>query len=361
METLRSRLKWIAKGVSHFIELGAPSEQEIRSWIEEEMGGVDRFDRFQKKGDRLIRAIAPERLLVVGAGNLAVSLWQSLLVGFILGSSIWVKPGSGTEKELHFFLKRFPISLRRRVTVLKKVPTEILKLADAVVVLGSDETIEVIQKSLHPKQRWVAYGHRTSAIWVGTRPKRSEVYDQIVQDICLYQQQGCLSPRWIWLAEKVNAFLFLEELVQAMDRWSSRNFSKKGSRGLTPTQEVLIYELRETHRALGNKVYASVNTLDWTVIFDEQGSSELSDLPRVIFVRGVSEKDLMKEFAWMMGDLSTVGIYGGPSESLESIWFRWGASRICSVGEMQRPPLNWFHDGRPQISDLVRWVEKSAY
>ncbi len=355
METTRSRIKLLSKALSDFSQLGSPSLHELRSWVVEEIGELDLLDSFQKKGNRSVRAIAPERLLIIGAGNLAVSLWQSLLVGFVLGSQIWVKAGSGTEKDLIFFLQRFPIQFRCRVTVLPQVPSELLKLADAVMVLGSDQTIEMIQKEIHPKQRLIAYGHRTSALWIAEMPRSAKIFDRIAEDISIYGQQGCLSPRWIWLSPSINGTLFSKKLGLALNRWRERN---RKSIALTPTQEALIYELRETHRALGNQVEASEGDLEWTVIEDFHGNSELTDLPRVIFVRSLSEKGLQKEFAWICGDLSTVGVYGSPSKALERLWIRWGASRICPVGKMQRPPLNWFHDGRPQLSDFVRWVER---
>ena len=36
---------------------------------------------------------------------------------------------------------------------------------------------------------------------------------------------------------------------------------------------------------------------------------------------------------------------------------RWGVTRICRIGQMQRPPLIWRHDGRPALADLVTWSE----
>ena len=34
----------------------------------------------------------------------------------------------------------------------------------------------------------------------------------------------------------------------------------------------------------------------------------------------------------------------------------WGATRICPIGEMQKPSLLWRHDGRPSLGDLVTWT-----
>ena len=38
-------------------------------------------------------------------------------------------------------------------------------------------------------------------------------------------------------------------------------------------------------------------------------------------------------------------------------WARWGATRICAIGQMQNPPLTWRHDGRPSLGDLVTWTD----
>ena len=35
---------------------------------------------------------------------------------------------------------------------------------------------------------------------------------------------------------------------------------------------------------------------------------------------------------------------------------RWGVTRVCPLGRMQRPPLTWRHDGRPALGDLLAWT-----
>ncbi|HUK81295.1 MAG TPA: acyl-CoA reductase, partial [Verrucomicrobiae bacterium] len=34
-----------------------------------------------------------------------------------------------------------------------------------------------------------------------------------------------------------------------------------------------------------------------------------------------------------------------------------GVHRVCPIGQMQRPPLSWHHDGRPNLAELVRWTD----
>ncbi|MES2307939.1 MAG: acyl-CoA reductase [Verrucomicrobiota bacterium] len=357
--SIHQRLQILGKAFSSVPELGISSPRDLEKWVQEELGSLDVLSSFQKRGSRWVQAVAPERLLIVGAGNLVISLWQSILVGLILGSSLWVKPGSGTEKDLGLFLQKIPRKLRQKIEVLKRVPAELIPLADAVVVLGSDESIQEIQKQSHPKQRFIAYGHRTSAMWIGKLPPTEKLFDQVAQDICIYEQQGCLSPRWIWLSPQVDETIFSKKLGEALNRWVTLHAKLLRTNRLSPSQEALIYELRQTHIAIGNQVIASSKNLDWTIVHDRKGMAEHTTLPRVIVIRSLSEKRIAQEFAWMSGDLSTVGVYSEMSHFLEQTFIRWGASRFCPLGVMQHPPLNWLHDGRPSISDLVRWVEKS--
>jgi Acyl-CoA reductase (LuxC) len=59
------------------------------------------------------------------------------------------------------------------------------------------------------------------------------------------------------------------------------------------------------------------------------------------------------------GKVSTVGI-AAPEEKINEIatqLARWGATRICPLGQMQNPPLTWRHDGRPALGDLITWTD----
>ena len=59
------------------------------------------------------------------------------------------------------------------------------------------------------------------------------------------------------------------------------------------------------------------------------------------------------------GQVSTVGLAasGEKAELVATEWARWGATRICAIGQMQNPPLTWRHDGRPSLGDLVTWTD----
>ena len=55
--------------------------------------------------------------------------------------------------------------------------------------------------------------------------------------------------------------------------------------------------------------------------------------------------------------VSTVGIAvpSSKTNNVGGIIARWGATRVCPLGQMQRPPLTWRHDGHPPLGELVTW------
>jgi len=77
-------------------------------------------------------------------------------------------------------------------------------------------------------------------------------------------------------------------------------------------------------------------------------------------VKGVADlKTALENADGVRGQVSTVGI-AAPEDAARELarqLARWGAARICPVGEMQNPPLTWRHDGRPPLGDLVIWSD----
>jgi hypothetical protein len=70
-------------------------------------------------------------------------------------------------------------------------------------------------------------------------------------------------------------------------------------------------------------------------------------------------KTVLENVDSVRGKVSTVGI-AAPEEKINEIatqLARWGATRICPLGQMQNPPLTWRHDGRPALGDLITWTD----
>ena len=86
----------------------------------------------------------------------------------------------------------------------------------------------------------------------------------------------------------------------------------------------------------------------------------MSCLNRFIYIKAVADLTAALQGADdIRGKVSTAGI-AVPEEQAQEIatqLARWGATRICPLGQMQNPPLTWRHDGRPALGDLVTWTD----
>jgi hypothetical protein len=77
-------------------------------------------------------------------------------------------------------------------------------------------------------------------------------------------------------------------------------------------------------------------------------------------VKSVADlEQALHEAEEVRGHISTVGLAAGVDalEALAAQLARWGATRVCPIGRMQKPPLLWRHDGRPALGDLVKWSD----
>ena len=120
-----------------------------------------------------------------------------------------------------------------------------------------------------------------------------------------------------------------------------------------------IYETIAMHRA-DAKIWSSQNSTAWTVVFEHDVSFRFSPLNRFIYVKPVPDvAAVMPGVDEIHGKVSTVGVAAPPEKMKELAlrFARWGAKRICPLGQMQNPPLTWRHDGRPALGDLVVWTD----
>jgi hypothetical protein len=120
-----------------------------------------------------------------------------------------------------------------------------------------------------------------------------------------------------------------------------------------------FYEVRAAHSP-ETKIWASIQSTAWTVILESDPKFQISCLNRFIYVKSVTEVEQALHGADSVREkISTVGLAAGAGDAAELArkFARWGATRICPLGQMQCPPLGWRHDGRPALGDLVTWCD----
>ena len=246
--------------------------------------------------------------------------------------------------------------------------TSLFAGADCVTATGGDETLAAIRSQLPPRVRFLGYGHRVSFGYVagedlfGTSAKK--IVARAADDVVAWNQLGCLSPHVIYvqLGGEVSPEQFAELLAGELERREQAE-----PRGQLPPEEAAtiasrrgIYEVRAAHSPESTRHWCSRNSTAWTVVYEADAHFQMSCLNRFVYVKSVADLTMALQGADdIRFKVSTVGI-AVPDEKAQEIatqLARWGATRICPLGQMQNPPLTWRHDGRPALGDLVAWTD----
>ncbi|MEO6739529.1 MAG: acyl-CoA reductase [Chthoniobacteraceae bacterium] len=351
-----ARAHALAKAAEKFPFLGKFIARGLLSLVASELGHAAVLDGFVKQGRRHVRAIAPPRILHVLSGNTPAAALQSLLRGLLLGSENFCKLPSAGIAEVGDFVSRLPRALAQRVQLSHELPESWLNTADAAVLFGRDETVAALRAMLPPGIPVLARGHRLSLAMVSEDPHFRSL-NGAARDVATFDQQGCLSPHTIFVKEHgtLTAAGYAQRLAHALAR-----FEKHTPRGpVTLSEANTIGSLREetAFRAANGEpvaLLASTGTA-WTVIVDRTDRMPLSPGNRVVFVKPLGH-DFSTLFAPHRTHLSTCGIWPVNAANRE-LAAALGFTRICPIGKMQSPPLDWHHDGQPVLAPLVRWVD----
>ena len=156
MNNTADRAAAIARAAQGFEEfLGKIEVADLMRLVEVELGSLDEFVEW---GTLQSKALAPPTILHVVSGNSPHAGLQSLVRGVLLGSRNLVKVSKGAGDEI----AAFATALDCGIEVSEDLPAEWLDEADAVIVFGSDETVEHFRAQLRTDQLFVPHGHKVS-------------------------------------------------------------------------------------------------------------------------------------------------------------------------------------------------------
>ncbi len=320
---------------------------------------------------------APEFQVHIGAGNIPNPALTSIMMGLLTRSAQFLKCASGSS----FLPRLFAHSIYEADPKLgaclevaewrggnADLEDILFVEADCVTATGSNETLEKIREKLPVHTRFLGYGHRVSFGFIAgevlSGPRTKKVVAAAADDIVAWNQLGCLSPHVIYVQPggEGGPEHFAQLLAEELDRREAAE-----PRGEISAEEAAaiasrraIYEVRAAHSPDTTHHWCSKDSTAWTVIFEADARFQLSCLNRFIYVKPVSDlKAVLENADAIRGKVSTVGI-AAPDEVIPgyaATLARWGATRICPLGQMQNPPLMWRHDGRSPLGDLVTFTD----
>ncbi|HZF02193.1 MAG TPA: acyl-CoA reductase [Methylomirabilota bacterium] len=370
----------LARGLDNFFK--QLTRENFQALLVQEFGDAKRLDQIcatnvEEKFSRSAIARAPEFQVHICAGNIPNPTLTSIVFGLLMRSAQFVKCASGSSFLPRLFAHSIYDADPKLGACLEiaewrggnlDLEKALFAEADCVTATGSNETLAAIRSQLPIKIRFLGHGHRVSfgfaahEVLYGSRAKK--IVAAAADDVVAWNQLGCLSPHVIYV--QIGGEIAPEHFAQLLAEELERR-EQTEPRGELPTEHAAaiashrgIYEVRAAHSPETTQHWCSKDSTAWTVVYEADGRFQLSCLNRFIYVKGVA--DLMAALQGaddIRGKVSTVGI-AAPEEKISEIatqLARWGATRICPLGQMQNPPLTWRHDGWPALGDLITWTD----
>jgi len=370
----------LARGMDNFFR--QLTRDQFQTLLRQELGDTKRLDRFAAAGDgekssRAALASGPEFLVHIAAGSIPNPTFTSIVFGLLTRSAQFVKCASGGAFLPRLFAHSI-YDIEPKLGACLEVAewrggnagleSALFTEADCVTTAGSDETLAVIRAQLPVKTRFLGYGHRVSFGFVArdalSARQGTKIIAAAAEDVIAWNQLGCLSPHVIYVETggDVMPMRFAELLAEELE-WRET----VEPRGDLPPEVAIdiasrrgIYEVRAAHSPETTRHWCSKDSTAWTVVFEADARFQLSCLNRFIYVKAAADlTTALRGADAVRGKVSTVGL-AAPEQRRPELAMelaRWGATRVCPLGQMQNPPLTWRHDGRPALGDLVTWTD----
>jgi hypothetical protein len=368
----------LATGLDQFFQ--QLTADNLESLLRQELGRAQRLDEFfpnehEHHSTRSAMALGPRLLAHIAPGNIPVPALMEMVLGLLTRSAQFVKCASGQSLIPRMFAHSLYEADHKLGACLEiadwkggsdGLDAALLSEADCIVATGSDETLSAIRQKLPPSVRFVGHGTRVSFGYVtleALERQPHQVAERAAADVTAWNQRGCLSPHVIYVEDHGGGTgedfaKMLAEKLEALEKTQPR-----GKLSTADAAAIAIrrgfYEVRAAHSP-DTKMWASQESTAWTVILENDPRFQISCQNRFIYVKVVPELAQTLQGAGPVSDkISTVGLACAPAQTTELArrLARWGARRICPLGQMQHPPLGWRHDGRPPLGDLVTWID----
>jgi hypothetical protein len=217
----------------------------------------------------------------------------------------------------------------------------VLAEADAVIAFGDDEAVAAIRHLARSDAKFWGCGHKLSFGVVGREANVTGLAEAAADDVCVYDQQGCMSPHAFYVEE--GAREFAGALAGAMAQYQLR--IPRGR--LTFEEAAAISKLCGAYefRAASDKSVAVWAGDGYLVIYEDEQMFTPSCLNRMVFVKPYRRFDeIVAATRHLAGHISTVGL--APLDDRAKVF---GADRVCRIGQMQRPQLLWSGTGKMPI------------
>jgi hypothetical protein len=319
--------------------------------------------------------VGPRLTTVIASGNIPGAALPSVVQALMLRSPCLVKT-AGTEPVLLTLyarsLARAAPELARHLAVTSweggrdELDQAAVRHAEAVVVYGSDDALRAYRALLPLRCRFLGYGHRLSFAAIARERLEPHSLDPVVvalcRDVCIYDQQGCLSPQRVYVETggELGATELLDRLAIGLELFA-RELPRKA---LTAAEAAAIHQFRTSieMRAFSDPRVAlrvSPQGTGWTAAIDREPGLQPCCLNRTVILTPVAElRELPGILAPCRTALQSAVVAAPPARAatLARMLFEAGVSRVAPLGSAQLPQDLWHHDGLAALAELANWT-----
>ncbi len=349
-------------------------ERSLRAKVNAEFGSDNPF-RSQKvsRGEPIFESWFPLGFLVqflaANSPSLAV---LSAFEGLLTGNINFIKLSkTSSDFSIRFFEEFFKDPVARtwqNLLIVAKVSSsekellcQVLNEADGVVAWGGEESLSEIRKMIPSRARLIEWGHRISFSYL-TQKKQTDanIFEQITNDVFLFDQQACSSPQCLFLEDASFEQLekFANELRQAFERRSKLENLNLPS-GVESAEISRCVLVLETEKALATNFTAVIEDANkkWRILIDSRPGLRASPLYRSIWLKPIKRENILATLRPLSQYLQTVGLGCERGELYELMqeFFKAGVTRVRPLGKMLESYAGEPHDG---VLALTRYMKK---
>jgi hypothetical protein len=293
-------------------------------------------------------------VMIVLAGNTPLVGWPAMLAALWAGYRVQVKCSHQDRYWPMVFAesvgevdKSHTLDMRSRITFhddREEVPA-LFARSHAIICYGSDQTLQSLRAMAPADIPFYGFGHAISLIYAHF----ADNLLAIAKDTLMYAQSGCLSPQYLFVEGGDAEALSIAKELASPDifplQCQQLDVPSVTDAGIARR----VQEARALALFAGQVVYGDEH-LRWTIIVTSESDPQPDPVGHcTLFVVATQNGDfwhkLPPERQAQISCIGTVGALPFPPPP---------TVRVCSVGEMQTPPLDWKNGGVDLFSLLLR-------
>ena len=237
---------------------------------------------------------------------------------------------------------------------------------DAVVAFGDDATLQQIRAACSPTARFLGFGSKASAGYFGRDDVRTDEElrahaEAAARDLLLYDTQGCMSLHLLFVERggRYDAQQVAAAMAQACETLAPE-FPIGASDPQDDARITSLRALAALRSSLGTGALLTAPRADATFIVNPPRDDAPPFASRCLAIFDV---DSVADASTYLADrgiaLEALAVAGTDPSQLEE-FAAMNVSRICAFGDLQRPPLNEPHGGKPRILDFLQFCIADA-